>query len=203
MAWQELRERFNERLGDGNPNLNEAVNRTYRTLRIKAEDKTIPGKIYARAFRTAVIGLAVEAVSNEFVKEYENIILGNYHKEVVFQSSVKDLIEAFKLIGQQFVYRTPANLKLELMGRHVINQLLDFFWEGAKLYEGGSDAKTFQQKISALMSDNYKNVFKREKAISTMPIEYLRLQLVTDYVCGMTDSFALNLHRDLKHGYRL
>ena len=87
------------------------------------------------------------------------------------------------------------------MGRHVISDLLGIFWEGARTYDGEDRAKTFPEKISALLSDNYKKVFRQaQKKQTHLPIEYLRLQLVTDYVCGMTDSFAVNLHRQLRNG---
>jgi len=30
--------------------------------------------------------------------------------------------------------------------------------------------------------------------------QYCQMQLVTDYICGMTDSFARDLHQKLKNG---
>ncbi|MDY3552215.1 hypothetical protein R5W24_001295 [Gemmata sp. JC717] len=41
---------------------------------------------------------------------------------------------------------------------------------------------------------------KDEKAQADLPLEYHRLQLVTGYVCGMTDSFAKRLYAELTNG---
>ena len=202
LTWRKLRTELENRLGKDNPILKEVMESTYRILRIQyGDDESQPDQSYARALRTAVIGTAITAVTTKFVNEHDEILSGSYHAEIVYDSSVKDLIKTCKKIAAEFVYRTPGNLKLELMGRHVISDLLGIFWEGARTYDGEDRAKTFPEKISALLSDNYKKVFRQaQKKQTHLPIEYLRLQLVTDYVCGMTDSFAVNLHRQLRNG---
>ena len=56
-------------------------------------------------------------------------------------------------------------------------------------------------KIASLISQNYRRVFCNSvKEIKNLPETYHRLQLVTDYVCGMTDSFAKDLHSELFNG---
>jgi dGTPase len=174
---------------------------TYRALRIpEQDDEKYTDKNYLRAFRTAVIGLAVKAVTDKFVIEHDKILAGEYHKEIVYDSDVKELIRACKKIAKEHVFCDEPNLILELMGRNIISDLLLFFWEGVKSYDGLNIKGGFQGKIAALLSENYKEVFKRAcTENSPIPIEYLRLQLVIDYVCGMTDSFARNLHRELKN----
>ena len=51
----------------------------------------------------------------------------------------------------------------------------------------------------SLVSDNYKAIYKifSENKQEEEKL-YLRLLLVTDYVCGMTDSYAKNLYQELK-----
>jgi len=58
-----------------------------------------------------------------------------------------------------------------------------------------------------LLSDNYRDVFQhftREDQLlpegQRLPENYRRFQLLTDYICGMTDSFAKRLHSELKNG---
>ena len=50
----------------------------------------------------------------------------------------------------------------------------------------------------AIISDNYKNLYHREaKGKSEEEKLYMRLMLVTDSVCGMTDSYAKELYQEL------
>jgi len=168
-----------------------------KLVEVKESDPSPKIELFALHFLGAT---APRLPQKMFLLEHDKMLAGGYDAEIVYESSAKDLVKACKDIGKEFVYRTPANVKLELMGRKIIGDLLTFFWEGAKSYDVGGDKKrTFAGKITAMLSDNYKQVFQdaREKQLE-LPIEYLRLQLVTDYVCGMTDSFALNLHKELR-----
>jgi len=128
---------------------------------------------------------------------------GSYVGELVLDGERSALAKALKnKIGPNFIYRTPSNLKLELMGRKIIHDLMDLFWEGAKTLPLDRKIKTrnFPGKIQALFSENYLTVFEHSVREGPLPPAYHRLQLVTDYVCGMTDSFAKRLHAELSNG---
>jgi dGTPase len=60
--------------------------------------------------------------------------------------------------------------------------------------------KSFQGKIYNLLSSNYRTVFESALKDPSLPPRYHQLQLVTDYVCGMTDGFACKLHAQLTNG---
>lgn len=80
---------------------------------------------------------------------------------------------------------------------------MDAFWEGAKVMpeHGPPETKGFEGKIAALYSENYRRVFQHfVKTNSQLPETYHRVQLLTDYVCGMTDAFATRLHGELFGG---
>lgn len=80
---------------------------------------------------------------------------------------------------------------------------MTLFWEGASELapDGAIKPKEFTGKLQALMSDAYRKVFQNfVKQQADLPVDYHRLQLVTDYVCGMTDSFAKRLHSELTNG---
>ncbi len=159
--------------------------------------------IHASAFRTAAIGVMVESVVKTFTTQYENIMNGTYRGELVKDGTAEPLIRQLKKIGREYVYCTPPTLKLELMGRHVIVELLNLFWEGAQKLPVDGPPKTidFSGKLGALLSENYMKVFRHfVKEMPELPEGYHRLQLVTDYVCGMTDSFAKRLHAELTNG---
>ncbi len=159
--------------------------------------------IKAAAFRTAAIKIMVVRVFEAFKKQYSDIMCGKYQGELLKDSAAKDLEECLREIGKKHVYPTRSTLTLELMGRKVIGDLMDIFWEGAKEMPKTGSPKTseFAGKIGALFSENYRRVFQSSIAkITELPEEYHRFQLVTDYICGMTDSFAKRLHGDLFNG---
>ena len=199
LSWRELESRLNE----ANDNAASKALQTKDHI-LKAGKQEIPSglpdDIHASAFRTAAIGIMVRSAIETFKSHYEEIMDGTYQDELVAEGEAKTLVELLKTIGRERVYCTPQTLKLELMGRHVITDLLDLFWEGAKHLplEQPPKHKTFSGKIGALLSDNYRRVFYHfTKEDQHLPENYHRLQLVTDYVCGMTDSFARRLHAEL------
>jgi dGTPase len=60
-----------------------------------------------------------------------------------------------------------------------------------------SGTKKYPDKIYQLISDNYRRVFLKRLKLDPSNEKYHKLQLVTDYVAGMTDTFACRLHKDL------
>jgi dGTPase len=155
------------------------------------------GEAMAQAFRTAVIARAVPTVLEEFQKQYPAIMDGSYGGELVTGCSAAPLIAACKRFAARYIYCAPQTLQLELLGRRVIHDLMDLFWEAASVCDGSSSTKKFPGKCYALLSANYRSVFEKALERQEMPANYCRLQLVTDYVCGMTDTFACTLHRRL------
>ncbi len=150
-------------------------------------------------FRTRVIGKAVAAVVDVFFDKYEAIMAGEYHGELLDDAKpVAGLYRVLKEeLGRKHVYPAKGNLRLELLGRNVIHQLMDLFFTA----DPTAKTRKFPGKAFHLLSQNYRTVF--DKPIGSeaqLPLEYRRLQLITDYLCGMTDSFATNLHRELFHG---
>ncbi len=56
-------------------------------------------------------------------------------------------------------------------------------------------------KLYHLISHNYRSVFEKKEAWEKdLPDEYRRLLLIADYICGMTDTFALRLHAQITQG---
>ena len=84
------------------------------------------------------------------------------------------------------------------MGRKIIWDLMDIFWEG--LEHKGPPKGSFAKKIWDLLSQNYRSAFEHALKDEKLPEAYCRLQLLTDYICGMTDTFAAELHRRLMNG---
>ena len=159
--------------------------------------------IHASAFRTAAIGVMVSRCSRAFEEKYKDIICGRYHGTLLGDRAASGLASTLRRIGRNRVYQTPSTLKLEVMGRHVLCDLMDAFWEGARVMpeRGPPETRSFGGKTAALYSENYRRVFQHfVKTKTPIPETYHRAQLLTDYVCGMTDAFATRLHGELFGG---
>lgn len=159
--------------------------------------------IYAAAFRTGAISVMADAAIKTFVKRYEEIMHGTHQGDLLDESEAAELAECLRTIGKTQVYPTRSTLTLELMGRHVIRDLMDVFWEGAETMPIADAPRTskFAGKAAALISPNYRRIFQEfASKKKDLPEMYHRFQLLTDYICGMTDSFAKRLHSELFNG---
>jgi dGTPase len=154
----------------------------------------------SQAFRIFAIGMLVPSVVDAFKANYKKIMSGEYHGELVKDCLAKTLVSACKTIGGKYIYSSAETTRLEVMGRCIIHDLMNVFWEGASHLTEDKKKRDFPYKIFTLMSDNYRTVFAEALREGKLPVQYCRMQLVTDYICGMTDTFAQTLHQQLKNG---
>jgi len=201
IRWRDVEDVLRSKLKDQADEIIKLKDMILKTGKSAPED--LPDDIHGTAFRSVAIGLLVRDVVNSFIERYEAIMEGSYFGELITEGSHTALVDCLKEIGRSKVYCTPSTLKLELMGRRIICDLMDLFWEGARQLSGDGKFKTkdFSGKILALVSENYRRVFLNSiSEMKELPVAYHRLQLVTDYVCGMTDSFAKQLHSEVSNG---
>ena len=65
-------------------------------------------------------------------------------------------------------------------------------------YDTDRPLGSIDSRVVSFISDNYKNAYRLQaKGKSEAEKLYLRLLLVTDYVCGMTDSYAKRLYQEM------
>lgn len=196
LTWKGIREDLKDRISDG-----EELE-SFKDLRDKAErvvregDAVLDGdegEACLRMFRTYVVGKHVEVVSDRFKEKYDEIMAGDYPYEILDDGKTSELADA--CTGLKFDRVIPSRdvIKLEYMGRNVMQDLMGMFWEGAR--DAPDPERDFNKKVYNLSSQNYRSVLKNTGR--SLPREYQRLQLVADQVCGMTDSYACQLHREL------
>lgn len=151
----------------------------------------------AQFFRTFLIGEASKAVQLRFMSAYDDIMAGTYTKEILYDTPVGAVYADLKTFAQKRVYNAKAILRLEILGYEVIHSLMNLFWKATP----GSDSRSLGGKLYGVMSQNYRSIFESpDDWEKTLPETYRKALLITDYICGMTDSFALSLHRELTNG---
>ena len=209
LSWTDLLERFQPIADDKSTHPAKAAIQAILTGKwdilgkpTEAEEKSMADDTHGSAFRTAAIAYMVPEAVKAFQNNYNAIMLGTHTTELVSHPSLLNVVAEFKAIGKELVYPNKSTVKLELMGRKIIGDLMTFFWEGAQNMPpvGDPKAKDFKGRISTLLSRNYREVFQDSCRRGGQPEIYYRYQLVTDYVCGMTDTFAKQLHSELMNG---
>jgi dGTPase len=161
--------------------------------------------------RTLIISRNIEGVFEEFKSKYELIMSGKYKGELVdnekskSNEEKKSIIEKCKGITSKHVFTEHEVIKIEIMGKRIIHDLMDHFWDGIKHHPYNKEVRKkfpFAFKAYSLLSNNYRTVFETSynQASTEEDRSYARLQLLADYICGMTDSFAKDLHSKLSNG---
>ena len=163
-------------------------------------DWSLRGEVYSQVFRTFAIICLVRSTLDAFKENYDAIIAGDYHHELIEDCTAVSLVKTCQRIAKTKVYSHPEILRREVAGQRVIHDLMDMFWEGARAFPSELDTRTYNGKLNLLMSPNYRIVCQEALNSSGLPEKYCKMQLVTDYICGMTDSYACTLHKQLTNG---
>jgi dGTPase len=158
---------------------------------------------YPQAFRVNAISAMVRAVVQIFNARYREIMKGMYHRELIYDPDCEaaTFVQACKDLLREKVFCEAEVLRLEVRGREVIHRLMDLGWEGVATYleQQKTHTKTYGGKLYLLISESYRHLFEKRVAAGENKI-YCGLQLVTDYISGMTDGYACRLHKDLMNG---
>jgi len=146
----------------------------------------------------AVQGFLLSCASFGFTKNYRDIITGNFKQEVLQSSHGAVLSNALKDISYRLVFRSKEILKTEITAGNIINYLLDKLVPSVVNYEKDVKLPPMEDRIMSLISDNYLQIYEiHSKGKSKEEKLYLRLLLATDFICGMTDSYAKQLYQEL------
>jgi len=159
-----------------------------------------------QAFRTRIVGETTRGAVEAFLRHYELMMHGTYRGELIkdAEPEIAALVRACKQAGKLHVYDAPDVVHREIMGQRVLHELMDLFWRAAAAFEpswlrptGDVVLTSMPAKIYSMISGNYRTVFEQALRDGAVPATYARLQLVADHVCGMTDTYACTLHREL------
>ncbi len=145
-----------------------------------------------------VQGRLISCATDCFVKYYDEIMAGTFKKELLSEGYCAKLANALGDIAFRYAFITEPIYKLEIAAETIMHFLLERFVGAAILYDTGEYMTEVQHKLISLISDNYKSIYKiYSKDKSEEEKLYLRLLLVTDSICGMTDSYAKRLYQEL------
>ena len=145
-------------------------------------------------------GWFMYCVTYSFSRNYKSIMNGEFQRELIQGTFHEKSMKIFKNAMVEFVYEQPEIVKLELSAKKIISTLLDDFIY-AVIYMDETEEKyknhQFQKKLCSLIPDNLKADYEKAKTNDEGYNLYLRMLMITDFISGMTDSYAKNLYQEL------
>jgi dGTPase len=142
------------------------------------------GKVeYLRA--RAINNLIFDSVST-FKLHYKEIMKGVFEKDLMSQSKYLPSLNEIKMLSRKRVYATPSVLHIEAAGFEVLGGLLEKIVPA--LIGSAGNKKAAEKKLLQLIPKQFTNGKN----------QYEQLLSATDYVSGMTDSYAVSLYRRLR-----
>ncbi len=133
-----------------------------------------------------------------FTKNYNDIMSGTYPHDIFFGTDGEWVMKALGDIAYRYAFTSRPILKLEVAAGTILTFLLDKLVPAAVHYDSSDPADMMEGKMISLISENYLQTYHTyAKGKSEQEKLYLRLLLVTDFVSGMTDSYAKNLYQEL------
>lgn len=155
-----------------------------------------PGMNAVQNWVIYVQGVLLKCAAFGFTSNYKAIMHGSFKKEVLAASYGNALSIALSDIAYRYAFCSKPIYKLEIAAGTIIDFMLDKFVHAA-LYFDSENRSPVDDKLYGLISENYKQVYRiySEDKDDAEKL-YLRLLLVTDFICGMTDSYAKSLYQE-------
>lgn len=151
-------------------------------------------EISMQMFRVFAIYQLVEAVTKSFVSYSEKIMSEDVPEnfKLINHSGAYKLCSSLKKFDRRHGFSNRTVLRLELEGHNYVDNTMGMLWDAIR--EGSSP---FARYANTLISENYRRVHES----SNMDKNYKDCQLLSDTISGMTDSYLINIHNDLKPLY--
>lgn len=134
-----------------------------------------------------------------FTANYQEIMEGTYASDLFCKTDAQWIMEALGDIAYRYAFTSRPILQMEAAAGTILNFLLDRFVPAVLNYDTEEPLPMMEKKMVALISENYRQIYHlyAKNAASEEERLYLRILLVTDFVSGMTDSYAKDLYQKL------
>lgn len=169
----------------------------YREQGLKQGITDIDNYIMQR-LRIFIKGNMISKAMDSFNENYNSIMNGSYSHELLDDSEAKAVVQIIKNnIEKKHIYYCPEIVKSKIKSYKILTYILDALVPCVFNAENEGQQDDKDSLIYNLLSDNYRficNNANRELNINGGDYIYNKLLLVTDFVSGMTDSYAKDLY---------
>lgn len=143
-------------------------------------------------------GFLISCATFGFTSNYDAIMDGTFKHDLFYGTFGEKLMDLLGDIAYCYVFSSSAIYKMEVSESAVLDFLLDRLVRAVLYYDTEDGQSDIDRRVVSFISDNYKNAYRLQAAGRSEEEKlYLRLLLVTDYICGMTDSYAKRLYQEM------
>lgn len=147
-----------------------------------------------------VQGFLINCATYGFTSNYQAIMKGEYRYDLFHHTFGEKLMDLLGDLAFRKVFTSDTIYRMEVAESAMIDFLMDKFIRSVIYYDEPEEKLgTIESRMVSFISSNYKNAYHyHARGRGETERLYLRLLLVTDYICGMTDSYAKRLYQEIK-----
>ena len=196
---EELKELQDKYYSDGTNPFRPADKLTELYLRGKEKHVENPEEYAIKNWIVRVQGFLINCATFGFTSNYNDIMSGTYKYDLFYRTFAEKLMDLLGDLAYREVFTSDAIFKMEVAESSVLNYLMNKFVSAIVKYDDPEQKLgSIDTKVVSFISNNYKRAYHfHSDGKSEIEKLYLRLLLVTDYICGMTDSYAKRLYQEL------
>ncbi len=197
-----------------NPELNDRIFKKVDDRCDIAKNNKTPDEelICVQNFRIYGQGYLIENIDKAFEYYYNQIMSCEFNEKELLKEyiPIKEFTQYIRNLCVTYCYRNDEVISLELVGDKVLSFLLDTFIPdvlGQNDDLSGptiklNDIRYKKGKLFHLISDNFKYIQCLNSQSECIHYDYelndyQKIQLIVDFISGMTDSYAVSLHKKL------
>lgn len=143
--------------------------------------------------RAKTIGTIIDQVHQCFMANEDTILAGELAEELLDRIPAAEAMQALKACGENQVYVSKPVIEVEAAGFEVLGGLLEAFVTTVNdIAANGSNASPKSRMLIHLIPEQFAGPGRQPLADP-----YRRVLAITDFVSGMTDSYAVSLYKKL------
>lgn len=156
-----------------------------------------PGEYSIKSFINKQNKYLRDAVVLEFVNSYDAIMAGQYEGDLLTNSKANKVAEFLRGLAKEYIYNNKDVVTSEIVGFNMVTYMLDTFIP-IVLDPETEPYKGYNGRVYSMISKNYIFACNNSLKAGECTPEYYKVQLVIDYISGMTDSYAVHIYKTLK-----
>ncbi len=138
--------------------------------------------------RAQAIGASVVQTARVFLEKEEELLRGEFDAPLLDYVPATEVLAEIKRESIDTIYNTERGVAIELRGDSILTRLLNLFAGAVDDVARNRDASARSRKLLKLVPEQFIGPGRVPASDS-----YTRLLRITDFVSGMTDSYAIKL----------
>jgi dGTPase len=143
--------------------------------------------------RAKAIGNLLEIAATVFLDHERDILAGRFSGDLLSASPAAKALQKVREVAYECIYVARPALEIETAGFEVLGGLLSLFINAVEAGVEAQAMTTRERMLLRLLPAQFLGADKKPH-----PDPYCRFLRVTDFIAGMTDSYAVDLYRKLK-----